>query len=263
MNDQWTGREWILHPLDGATGQAFMGTYNEEKIFLKRNSSPFLTAVAMEGITPRLIWTQRVANGDTYSAQEWMNGRILTRDEMCTAMVTQLIHRYQNSPYLLRMLEKVDGEEWQAERFLDDLLANSPAAFRETRYVREIIQTLKDTAPTLNHEALTVCHGDLNRRNFLLGENGRLYLVDWEMVKLADPLYDISQLFVQYIPDETHEEWLSAYGMMLDSEEQKHLQWYKLFHLLRVASESYQRDNHYTYNHCIYLAQQVMHAAAL
>lgn len=260
MNDQWTGRDWVLHPLDGATGQAFMGTYNEEKIFLKRNSSPFLAAVAMEGITPRLIWTQRIANGDVYSAQEWMNGRILSREEMRLPMVTELIHRYQNSSYLRRMLEKVDGEEWQAERFLDDFLAHTSEAFCEIRPIKAMIRVLRATAPVLPHEMLTVCHGDLNRRNFLLGDNERLYLVDWEMVKLADPLYDICQLFVEYIPDDERREWLANYGMTKGDDFTKRLRWYVLFHLLRVAEDAYQRREHYMYNHCVYMAQQVMHA---
>ena len=51
-------QEWTLHPIEGDTGQAFMGIHKQEKIFLKRNSSPFLAALSMEGITPRLIWTK-------------------------------------------------------------------------------------------------------------------------------------------------------------------------------------------------------------
>jgi len=71
---------WRLYPIGGDTGQAYMGTRAEERVFLKRNSSPLLAALSVEGITPRLIWTKRVGNGDVLTAQEWLNGRELNPD---------------------------------------------------------------------------------------------------------------------------------------------------------------------------------------
>ena len=69
-------------PVGGDTGQAYMGIRAEEKLFLKRNSSPFLAALSVEGITPRLVWTKRIGNGDVLTAQEWLNGRTLASEEM-------------------------------------------------------------------------------------------------------------------------------------------------------------------------------------
>ena len=45
--------EWDMHPLDGNTGQAYLGISKNEKVFFKRNTSPFIAALAAEGITPR------------------------------------------------------------------------------------------------------------------------------------------------------------------------------------------------------------------
>ena len=78
---------WKLHPIGGDTGQAYMGTKDEEKLFLKRNSSPFLAALSLEGISPKLIWTKRIGNGDVLTAQEWCNGRNLFKDEMHSSRV--------------------------------------------------------------------------------------------------------------------------------------------------------------------------------
>lgn len=71
---------WKLLPVGGDTGQAYMGIRAEEKLFLKRNSSPFLAALSVEGITPRLVWTKRIGNGDVLTAQEWLNGRTLASE---------------------------------------------------------------------------------------------------------------------------------------------------------------------------------------
>ena len=88
---------WRLHPIGGDTGQAYMGTRAEERVFLKRNSSPFLAALSVEGITPRLIWTKRVGNGDVLTAQEWLNGRELNPDEMKGKTVRDILHRIHHS----------------------------------------------------------------------------------------------------------------------------------------------------------------------
>ena len=96
---------WQLHPISGDTGQAYMGIRNEEKLFLKRNSSPFLAALSVEGITPRLIWTKRIGNGDVLTAQEWCNGRTLEKEEMNTPQVPQMLGRIHESEALKRMLK--------------------------------------------------------------------------------------------------------------------------------------------------------------
>lgn len=70
---------WQLYPLGGNTGTAYMGTKASQKVFLKQNASPFLAALSVEGITPRLVWTKRLASGDVMTAQEWLNGRTLRR----------------------------------------------------------------------------------------------------------------------------------------------------------------------------------------
>ena len=48
---------WDLHPIGGDTGQAYMGVKDHERVFLKRNASPFLAVLSGEGITPKLIST--------------------------------------------------------------------------------------------------------------------------------------------------------------------------------------------------------------
>ena len=73
---------WELHPIGGDTGQAYMAVRAQERVFLKRNSSPFLAALSGEGIAPKLMWTKRAGNGDVLTAQEWLSGRSLTTEEM-------------------------------------------------------------------------------------------------------------------------------------------------------------------------------------
>lgn len=81
---------WEILPIDGDTGTAYMAVNNDERIFIKRNTSPFLAALSLEEIVPRLIWSKRTVSGDTLTAQEWLNGRSLKREEMCSLQVSEL-----------------------------------------------------------------------------------------------------------------------------------------------------------------------------
>ena len=79
MNMEWLeqllGEEWKVIPAGGATGDAYIAHNEQHKLFLKRNSSPFLAVLSAEGIVPKLLWTRRLTNGDVISAQKWLPGQ--------------------------------------------------------------------------------------------------------------------------------------------------------------------------------------------
>lgn len=50
-------QEWRLRPIKGDTGKTYIGMRDEDKVFIKRNTTPMLAALSREGITPKLVWT--------------------------------------------------------------------------------------------------------------------------------------------------------------------------------------------------------------
>ncbi|MBX4383293.1 aminoglycoside phosphotransferase, partial [Mycobacterium tuberculosis] len=64
------GDDWRIIPAGGATGEAYYAQHDEQRLFLKRNSSPFLAVLSAEGIVPKLVWTKRMENGDVFTAQQ-------------------------------------------------------------------------------------------------------------------------------------------------------------------------------------------------
>ena len=222
---------WELHPIGGDTGQAYMAVRAQERVFLKRNSSPFLAALSGEGIAPKLMWTKRAGNGDVLTAQEWLNGRSLTTEEMNSMEVIDLLKEIHQSPNLLLMLQKIQGEEYTAQHFIEDYLVNLQSGLQSHRFLSEVLDYLKETLPLVLEAGKTVCHGDLDRRNFLLA-NDKLYLIDWEMVRLADPVSDLTMILTQYIPVHQWGEWLDAYGLNLSTNIYQRIEWYALMNCL-------------------------------
>lgn len=248
---------WQLHPIGGDTGQAYMGTREKEKVFLKRNSSPFLAALSGEGITPRLIWTKRAGNGDVITAQEWLNGRSLTDEEMSNVEVATLLKQIHQSPTLLHMLQRVQGEDYNPENFIEDYLTNLQTGLQSHSFLNQVLDYLRETMYLINESGKTVCHGDLNRRNFMWSDQGRLYLVDWEMVKLADPISDLTMILVQYVPVHQWGDWLDLYGVHISTNIYQRIEWYSLMNCLFLIKKNHFDGRYYEMNEKILLVKSI------
>ena len=95
--------------------------------------------------------------------------------------------------------------------------------------------------PKLDHREFKVSHGDLNHKNWLLSDNNRLYLVDWESARLADSALDISMLMCQYVPRKNWEQWLRQYGLEVNRDLWYRIYWYSLINLLLDVKYYHQR----------------------
>ena len=220
---------WSLQPAGGATGSAFLGVYANQKYFLKRNASPFLAALSVEHITPRLLWTRRVSTGDVLTAQEWLDGKTLTREQMMQPVVAKMLAQVHHSSLLKRMLRQVGGQVLDPTQLRRALLQDFPISLRDQPHVKRALADLQSWLP---HTAVqTVCHGDLNHKNWLQA-GGRLYLVDWEQVALGDPAYDLADVMAHYGDHGSWPGFLAAYGARLDDDLKHRLYWYGDLHLL-------------------------------
>ncbi|AKU34910.1 phosphotransferase family protein [Lacticaseibacillus paracasei] len=220
---------WSLQPAGGSTGSAFLGVYANQKYFLKRNASPFLAALSVEHITPRLLWTRRVSTGDVLTAQEWLDGETLTRQQMMLPVVAKMLAQVHHSSLLKRLLRQVGGQVLDPEKLRIALLQDFPVDVAAQPKIKTALHDLKQWLPHTNVQ--TVCHGDLNHKNWLQA-GGRLYLVDWEQVALGDPAYDLADVLAHYGSPATSHQFLDAYGARLDEDLKRRLYWYGDLHLL-------------------------------
>ena len=248
---------WTLEPIGGDTGEAFLASNSNERVFMKRNSSPFLAVLSMEGIAPRLIWTKRTSNGDILTAQEWLPGQVLSDNEMRDNQVINLLHEYHHSEYLNNMLMKIGGVIYNPIDFVHDFDRDLHPHLKEHSLLSEVKHYLEETIIYIEQAPKTVCHGDLNRRNFLISYQNRLYLVDWEMVKIADPMSDIAQILVQYVPMESWGEWLERYGIELNASHYCRLEWYSLMSLLTLIKKDFKEERFVAVNEKILLLKHI------
>lgn len=224
--EHFFGQGWEISPAGGATGEAFFAQHEKEKLFLKRNTSPFLAVLSAEGIVPKLVWTKRMESGDVITAQKWLKGRELTPLEMKDERVALLLHKIHHSKPLLVMLKRLGKKPLDPQRMLNKLVENMDEELTGRLYIRESIEYLSSEQENVHTEKMCVCHCDVNHNNWLLSDTNTLYLIDWDGAMIADPAIDLGPLLYWYIDEECWESWLGKYGIPLTERLKARMKWY-------------------------------------
>lgn len=239
----WLNEDWVIAPAGGVTGQAFVAQSRGEKIFIKRNSSPFLAVLSAEGIVPKLLWTKRLENEDVITAQKWLNGRNLKAEEMKSERVAKLLKRIHSSEPLVSMLDRLGKKPLTPKTIVDGLAAEAePWVWTED--IRAALRFLERTHAAVDGTEKAVCHTDMNHNNWLLGEDGELYLVDWDHAVIADPALDLGMVLHWYVEESLWEEWLSDYGWPLSDSVRLRMYWYALARTLSFLLWNRVRERH-------------------
>jgi thiamine kinase-like enzyme len=222
------GEGWHLRPAGGATGEAYIAEQGEQKIFIKRNSSPFLAVLSAEGIVPKLLWTKRLESGDVITAQRWVNGRELKSFDMNDDRIARLLGKIHRSKELLEMFRRLGNKPLTPERLLAGLNEQAGEMQHEDPAVTEAMNWLGENLDDVRTEQYVVCHSDVNHNNWIVSEEDSLYLIDWDGANVADPALDLSALLYLYIPEDEWKTWLDAYGVTLTPDLIKRMSWYML-----------------------------------
>ena len=226
--DYLLGQDWEIVPAGGATGKAFFAQHQEQKLFLKRNSSPFLAVLSAEGIVPRLVWTKRLENGDVITAQQWLNGRVLSSLEMNDQQVAMHLQKIHRSEALRGMLSRLGKSPLHPEALYHMIMTDLDKEFLDIPTVKAAMEFLEKEVQNVHCEEQVVCHCDINHNNWLLTDINQLFLIDWDGAMIADPAIDLGLLLYWYIPKQEWEIWLDHYGIKLTNDLKLRMKWYVL-----------------------------------
>ncbi|MFT8870781.1 MAG: phosphotransferase family protein [Sporolactobacillus sp.] len=227
-------REWQLSPAGGMTGEAYLAQSGDSKLFIKRNTSPFLAVLSAEGIVPKLLWTRRMSNGDVLTAQRWTKGRVLNAEEMKSTRVADLLRKIHRSEPLLAMMRRI-GKRPIGTLQIYEQLAEHAEGRAPQHVLRPALDFLTRYALSVEVDEKTVCHSDVNHNNWLLdNENQSLYLVDWDQAVIADPAMDMAMLLFWYIAKDDWDKWLSYYGAQINAALHLRLAWHMIAMTLRL-----------------------------
>ncbi|MFT8317288.1 MAG: phosphotransferase family protein [Sporolactobacillus sp.] len=225
--------EWNLSSAGGMTGEAYLAESGNNKLFIKRNTSPFLAVLSAEGIVPKLLWTQRMSNGDVLTAQTWTKGRVLKPNEMGSNQVADLLKKIHTSEPLLLMLQQIGKRAVPTEQIYNRLVCQAEGRM-QTQALLTALQFLEKYAGAADCENKRVCHSDVNHNNWLLDKDEKnLYLVDWDQAIIADPAMDLAMMLYWYVDKDQWDGWLRYYGWEMNDSLQLRLVWHMIAMTLR------------------------------
>ncbi|SET82277.1 Thiamine kinase [Oceanobacillus limi] len=238
------GKDWKISPAGGLTGDAYVAEKDNRRLFLKRNSSPFLAVLSAEGIVPKLVWTKRMENGDVITAQEWLEGRELWPKEMQHQRVADLLHKIHHSSELLHMLLRLGKKPITSDDRYNEInhRLHANKLVERQNDVYQSLSYLYELLPVTREQKQVVCHGDLNHHNMLLTNDDQLYLIDWDNAMIADPITDYGMLLQWYVPVGDWDSWLEKYGVTKDKHLLKRMYWYLILDSLQFLSWHYERE---------------------
>lgn len=246
------GGDWLISSAGGTSGEAYLAQNEKEKLFLKRNSSPFIAVLSAEGIVPKLVWTKRLENGDVITAQKWLDGRTLTRHEMSNEKVAKLISKIHHSPEILHLFIRMGKKPKEPSHILIQIINKyRKYEWYNNDILTKSIEYLSRKIRLIENSEKVVCHSDLSHENCLITDDNHLYLVDWDQALIADPALDLSMILYQYIPRNDWEEWLKIYGMDLSNNLINRLNWYIVaqsinFYIWHYERREYEKSKEWT-----------------
>ncbi|MFC4651531.1 phosphotransferase family protein [Lactococcus nasutitermitis] len=224
-------------PVRGGSGNAFTAQNNQERVFIKKNANPMLTSIYLEGITPRVLWTKRTAEGDMLSAQPWINGHTLIPEEMGDTQINQILSHLHKSKKLVDSYKKLGSHSVSPETLLKNII-NGSDVLKTNHFLSSVVAEMFEEIPPLSEEEVTVVHGDVNHNNWLVDDDThRIYLVDWDTVFLSDPMVDMAYILSHYIRPVNWNRWLTYSGYQPRKNVMAKVIWYGKLSFLRQISD--------------------------
>ena len=78
------------------------------------------------------------------------------------------------------------------------IIRNADVAFYpDYDEVKQTVMTIKEAVNAMQEPARVPCHNDSLMGNWILDENGRLYLIDWEYSGMNEAMWDLSCLSIE------------------------------------------------------------------
>jgi len=213
---------WNVNLPPYGTGQeTYIAQTNQRNYFIKLGAELERYQVMSElGFAPKVIATGCLEDGKTILVQEYIPGRIPLRSDFQEKLAefAQIIRDTHRSDRLKRILperttrlykdvglESINRVEQRWKKYRSQVP-------RTTEYVDEKIVYLKEEVSIFPGSGLVASHNDICNGNWLISNNGIIYLLDYEGMSLEDPALDIGAILWWYYPPEMRNEFLEING---------------------------------------------------
>lgn len=255
LHDTFPRVEWTLTaPPHGQQNECYVAQNRDQTVVLKFGGAPatVLQRLSDLGVAPRLL-TSGHLEGRAYVIQEYVTGTHPSGWRWFgenVPLLAETTRRYQTDSELRQLLamhmpmpayhthlatELADLDQQLGRLTLDPALAADLFA---------ALEELRRQASRLQPVALAPVHGDPNGLNMILAR-GQLFLVDWDEIRLSDPVHEIGQWLCWYVAQAQWPAFFAHYGRELDQPLVDRLFWWAA--RASLANALWHLSRHYRY----------------
>ncbi len=224
----WT----ISKPEDGQQKECYIAQNGDVKVFLKFDVpvAPLRRLGEIE-VAPRVL-ASGVLDNKAYVIQEYITGTYPDWQWFAhnLPLLAAFIRRYHDDQKLAAILAEGTHTDYHSHiaAEISDLEEHFQALHVDELHTSAIIEAfemLKIQAQKLQPVKLVPIHADPNTINILLMGDS-LRMVDWDEIKLSDPMRDAGQLLWWYVARQQWDEFFATYSLQLDEALIERIYWW-------------------------------------
>ena len=199
-------------------------------------------AMAEIGLTPPVILNGQLDSGLSVIVQLLMAGRKPSPADYHNRLteVAQLVKEMHNSIRIKDLLPSASSHLFQdaGKRALESLCQKWGRYRAQVPQMAEFVDSSLDQLAMqieqFSGEGLVTSHGDICNANWLVAEDGRIYILDFESLSMDDPAADMGALLWWYYPPELRQQFLDIAGYRYDEEFRFRMQVRMAMHCLSI-----------------------------
>lgn len=199
-------------------------------------------ALAEIGLTPPIILHGRLESGSSVIIQSFVAGRKPSPSDYRERLieVAELIRNMHNNPRIKGVLQATTSSSHKdaGMRALESLCqkwerhkAQVPTV---VDFVDNSLKVLAQQVSQFSGEGLVASHGDICNANWLLASDGKIYLIDFDLMSMDDPALDMGALLWWYYPPELRESFSKVAGYRYDDDFKFRMQIRMAMHCLDI-----------------------------
>lgn len=243
LQNHFPADHWEFSQPHGWGNESYIACSRDRACFVKLGVNvPIYQAAASLGLNPPILAHGKLDDGAPLIVQPYLAGRQPSWQDFRDLLepVASTLQRLHHSPAIRSLLPASPSETYSqaALRMLDQIRprweACRPLVPESASFVDDSLARLTEQAQILPGAGLVAAHHDPCNANWLITDDGRLFLLDFDSLALDDPAADLAPLLWWYYPPELRPRFLALAGYPLSETLQTRLRVRMALHCLHI-----------------------------
>jgi thiamine kinase-like enzyme len=244
LQRNFSTRDWHFTLPGGSGMETYFVRENGQRYFVKVGAPiERYLQMADAGLTPPILASGELDSGLTVIVQPWIASQRPSRQDFRDRLesVAEIVQKMHNLPQLKETLQSPPSHLHK------DVGLRALIHLRHTwrRYEAQVphlagfvensLGVLAQQVNLFSTEGLVASHNDICNANWLFASDGKVYLVDFDLMCLDDPALDLGALLWWYYPPEIRGRFLDIAGYRYEQEFKFRMQVRMAMHCLHIT----------------------------